>query len=240
MVSLVEEWREAMDKNNVVGTLFLDVLGQYGVRGKELEWFNGYLSGRRQTVCIGEAKSKWTEVKRGVPRGSILEPLLFILYVNDLPQIVQSSAVKQYVDDTTMTLVAKDVTTLKKGLEQHLEEVLRWANGNGLKLNTGKTKLLLLGRKRRQKELVQVKVEMGDEKIVRSKAAKCLEVVIDDKLNWKKQVQNVRRKCFTGLVKLRRLKNVLPSTTKKQLCNALVLSHMNYCSVVWQECRQES
>ena len=165
-----------MDKDNVVGALFLDMskvfdmvdhtillgkLGQYAIRGKELEWFNGYLIGRRQRVCIGEAKSKWTEVKRGVPQGSILGPLLFILYVNDLPQIVQSSSVKQYADDTTMTLVAKDVTTLEKGLEQDLEGVLRWANGNGLKLNTGKTKLLLLGRKRRQKELVQVKVH-GD------------------------------------------------------------------------------
>ena len=92
--------------------------------------------------------------------------------------------------------------------------MLRLANGNGLKLNTGKTKLLLLGRKRRQKELVQVKVEVGDEKIVRSKAVKCLGVMLDDELKWKEQVQNVMRKCFTGLAKMR-LKNVLPSTAKK-------------------------
>ena len=59
-------------------------------------------------------------------------------------------------------------------------------------------------------------MEMGDEKIVRSKAAKCLGVVIDDELNWKEQVQNVRRKYFTGLAKIRRFKNVLPSTTKKK------------------------
>jgi len=89
----------------------------------------------------------------------MLGPLLFILYVNDLPQIVQNSSVKQYADDTTMTLMAKDVAALETGLAQDLEGVLRWANGNGLKLNTGKTKLLLLGRKRRQKELVQVKVD---------------------------------------------------------------------------------
>ena len=113
-----------------------------------------------------------------MPQGSILGPLLFILYVNDPPQIVQNSSVKQYADDTTVTLVAKDVAVLEKGLERDLEGVLRWANGNGLKLNTGKRKLLLLGRKRRQKELVQV--EMGDEKIVRSKAVKCIGVMLDD------------------------------------------------------------
>ena len=72
----------------LLSTILLGKLGQYGVRGKELEWFDGYLSGKRQRVCIGEAKSKWTEVKRGVLQGSILRPLLFILYVSDLPKIV--------------------------------------------------------------------------------------------------------------------------------------------------------
>jgi len=104
-----------------VSTILLGKLGQYGIRGKELEWFDGYLNGRKQRVCIGEAKSKLTEVKRRVPQGSILGPLLFILNVNDLPQIVQKSSVKQYADDTTMTLVAKDVDALEKGLERDLE-----------------------------------------------------------------------------------------------------------------------
>jgi len=72
----------------------------------------------RGFALLGEVKSKWTEVKRGVLQGSILRPLLFILYVNNLPQIVQNSSVKQiYADDTTMTLVAKDVVALEKGLE---------------------------------------------------------------------------------------------------------------------------
>ena len=102
--------------------------------------------------------------------------------------------VKQYADDTTMTLVAKDIARPEKGSEQDLEGVLRWANGNRLELNTGNPKLLLLGRKRRKKELVQVKVEtVGDEKIVRSKAVKCLGVVINDELNWKEQEQNKYR-----------------------------------------------
>lgn len=93
MVSLVEEWREAIDEDTLVGALLLDMskafdtvnhlillqkLDRYGLRGAELEWFTDYLSGRRQRVCIGGVRSEWTDVKRGVPQGSILGPLLFI------------------------------------------------------------------------------------------------------------------------------------------------------------------
>ena len=254
LVSLVEEWREAMDEDRLVGSVFLDLskafdmvdhsillrkLQRYGIGGKELEWFQGYLSGRRQRVCVGEAKSQWIVVKRGVPQGSIMGPLLFIMYVNDLPQVIRNSSVMQYADDTTITLVAKDATTLENGLDEDLDSVARWADGNGLKLNTRKTQLLLLGRRRREKELGQVNVSLGEEVIERSRSVKCLGVVLDDGLTWKEQVLNVRRKCFAGLAKLKRFRNVVPSRTKRQIYNALVLPHLDYCSIVWQECSRE-
>ena len=101
LVSLVKEWREALDEDTLVGALFLDMskafntvnhsillqkFNQYGKRQVELKWFTNYLSDRRQRVCIGGVKSDWTDVKRGIFQGSISGPLLFILYVNDLPQ----------------------------------------------------------------------------------------------------------------------------------------------------------
>ena len=215
-MSLVEEWREALDQDTLVGALLLDMskafdtvnhsillrkLSRYGVRRAELKWFADYLSDRRQRVCIRGIKSQWCEAKRGVPQGSLLGPLLFILYVNDLPQSVQKSSVKQYADDTTISLSAEDITTLREGLEDDADNVMKWAENNGLKLNTKKTQLLLIGRKKRERELAQVKVLMGKEEVERSKCTKCLGEMLDDGLSWREQVQQVRKKCFIGLAK---------------------------------------
>ena len=84
-----------------------------------------------------------------------------------------------------------------------------------------------------------VATEMNKEVIERSRLVKCLGALVDDGLNWKEHVQSVRRKCFAGLAKLRRLRDVLPPKTKKQIYNGLVQPHLDYCSVVWQECSRE-
>ena len=199
LVSMVEEWRAALDEDRLVGSVFLDLskafdmvdhlillrkLAKCGVVGRELEWFVGYLSGRKQRVCVRNAKSK-IEVQRGVPQGSILGPLLFIVYVNDLPQVIQNCAVTQYADDTTMTLVANDVNSLERKLDEDLQHVMKWADDNKLKMNTRKTQLLLLSRKRREREMSRAIVSMNKEVIERSRSVKCLGVKLDDGLNWK-------------------------------------------------------
>ena len=126
--------------------------------GGELKWFEGYLEGRRQRVCVGDATSEWTGIRRGVPEGSILGPLLFILYANDLTQAVHQSKVKQYANDSTMSLVSSDAIWLEKGLVDDLQGVARWVEANKLQLNVKKTKLILLSRKRRAHELKNVEV----------------------------------------------------------------------------------
>lgn len=215
---MVDEWRKALDEDKLVGSIMLDLskafdsvdhmillrkLEHYGVRGEELKWFEGYLDGRRQRVLVGDAKSCWNDVRRGVPQGSILGPLLFILYVNDLPNNIHYCRVRQYADDTTLSCMCSDVSDLEKGLTDDVERVARWIEANKLRLNVTKTNLLLTSRKRRVRELEQVKVKVNNQELVRSKKVKCLGVVLDDGLMWKEQVLNVRRKCFAGLAKLR-------------------------------------
>ena len=107
-----------------------------------------------------------------------------------------------------------------------------------MKLNVKKTNLMLFGRKRREKELNEVRVEMRGQLLERSRTVKCLGVFLDVGLTWNDHIEYVRKKCFAGLGKLKRWSGVLPSRTKKQIYNALVLPYLNYCSVVWQECSQ--
>ena len=142
-MNLVDEWREALDNDMLVRSVFLDFskafetvdhpilfqkLTLYGVGGEELKWFEGYLEGRRQRVCVGDAKPEWADIRRGVLQGSILGPLLFILYANDLT--LHQSKVIQYADDTTMSLVSNDISGLKEGLVNDLEGVARWVETN--------------------------------------------------------------------------------------------------------------
>ena len=123
-------------------------------------------------------------------------------------------------------------------LVKDLNDVDQWVDENKLMLNAKKTQLLLLGRKGRAQELEDVSVTLNGEQLPRSQMVKCLGASIDDGLMWKEHVDSLRKKCYCGLAKLRRLRDVLPPETKK-VYNALVLPHLDYCSVVWQECTNE-
>ena len=193
---MVDDWRKALD-DKMVGAIMVDLskafdmenrsirlrkMDSYGVRGNELRWFQDYLTGRRQRVCVGDEKSEWTSIRRGVPQGSILGPLLFTMYVNDLPKAVCQCQRKQYADDTTMSHAANSTSELEAMLVKDLNDVDQWVDENKLMLNAKKTQLLLLGRKGRAQELEDVSVTLNGEQLPRSRMVKCLGASIDDGL----------------------------------------------------------
>ena len=150
LVSMTENWRKAVDDNKLVGSVMLGLskafdsvdhsillqkLERYGVKNEEIKWFRGYLNERRQRVQVSEAKTAWCDVRKGVPQSSILGHLLFTLYANDLPSVVEHCQVKQYVDDTTLYHESSDARNLENCLVSDLQSVHRWVDVNKQKLN---------------------------------------------------------------------------------------------------------
>ena len=131
-------------------TLLLKKLEVHGLRTETLQWFTSYLRNRRQLVKVGDKHSNVANVPHGIPQGSILGPLLFIVFVNDLPFHVTSSTIDLYADDTTLTSCANysSINRLEQNLNSSVAEIVKWAASNKLPINERKTKAILIAGKR--------------------------------------------------------------------------------------------
>lgn len=129
--------------------LLIEKLHSYGISGTELKWFSNYLSQRKQRAVLNGVRAAWSNVRAGVPQGSILGPLLFILFVNDLPSVVRHSEVNLYADDTTVYVADVDPIVVRDKLTEDLNAVACWIDNNGLRMNVSKTNLLVLSPKRK-------------------------------------------------------------------------------------------
>ena len=153
-----------MDNGLLTGAVYLDLkkafdtvdhktllnkLSRIGMRNTELSWFKDYLDNRQQCVRVNNTDSCYLNVNCGVPQGSILGPLLFILYVNDLPTVINKCKVVLYADDTLLLYAHKDENEIKKVLEYDLENVAKWFDQNKLHLNVKKTKWSMFGTRQR-------------------------------------------------------------------------------------------
>ena len=250
LIKSVDDWKIALDHGELVGTVLIDLskalnsidhtmllykLSANGVRGNELDWFRNYLSCRVQRVCIESTTSKWSPITRGVPQGSILGPLLFLIYVNDLPDVVTKCTVHLYADDTTIYCSNKDPAIVQSTLNTDLEKIAEWIEDNGLRMNVAKTQLMIFSRKVPASSN-PIKINVRGVDIEASNTIKCLGVSIDKDLKWESHTNNIRNKSMAALASIRRSTNFLPVPTRKLLFNALVRPYLDYCSVVWHSC----
>ena len=153
-----------MDSKKLTGVVFLDLkkafdtvdhallltkLRNYGIRGDELSWFTSYLTDRTQSVSLENVTSDSMNISYGVPQGSILGPLLFTLYINDLPSVTKTCKVIIYADDTAIIHCSyKQKAQIEKHLNNDMEIVKTWLDDNKLTLNVKKTKIMLIGNKK--------------------------------------------------------------------------------------------
>ena len=185
--------------------ILLSKLCNYGVRGTMLDWFKDYLSNRKQFTQLGENKSLIDNVSCGVPQGSVLGPLLFNIYVNDMENASPSSKIRLFADDTNIFMYNKNVVVLNDECQKTLNDVYEWMLANKLSVNLEKTNFsLFVPVKKASLHENKFELSLNSKSINRAKSVKYLGVFIDEDLKWIDHINHLYNN----------IKNMLVSFTK--------------------------
>ena len=213
-------------------SILLDKLEHYGVRGTTNRLIRSYLEDRTQYVVYDGYESDRGQLNCGLPQGSVLGPLFFLLYVNDMVRACPELELVLFADDTNIFAQDKDPKALFEQVNLGLNELSQWFRCNKLTLNLKKTEYVFFaGPKYRAGPLGSL--EIGGETIRRVEGARFLGVWIDHELKWTTHIDNVTTKISQLLGVIGRASSVLDGTTLRTLYNGLVLPHLQYCLIVW-------
>ena len=248
LFELTENIRKAIDTGHVVALVTKDLgkafdmlshdilirkLKYYGFSDTVIKWFSDYFHLRRQVTTVNGNESTASYVKHGVPQGSILGPLLFILYLNDLPRVVKHCKISLYADDTCVYIASKDPQQLEEMLNEDLSSMCKWFSHNELLLNAKKCKLILFGTKKTVKKFQNINIHIDGCKLEIVDEFKYLGVILDKHLTWGPQLENVKTKILRNFHVLRRTRPFIDKNIAIVLYNTMVQSYLDYCNVVW-------
>ena len=218
-------------------TILLNKLKYYGLKGPTLNLFQSYLTNRRQYTEIEDTTSTILPIQVGVPQGSILGPILFIIYVNDLPQCSNKFDFIIYADDTTLSSTIGSFSDINSNtnadslINAEICKVIEWLKLNKLSLNKTKSKYMTFHMPK--KEIPHLALTIDGVNIEKVEEFNFLGLTIDTNLKWKKHTDKISNKCskITGV--LNRLKLLFPQEIKCLLYNSLIVPHINYCITAW-------
>ena len=183
----------------------------YGIRGCSLEWFRSYFMNRKLVCAINGKLSDEKQIICGVPQGSNLGPFLFLLYINDLPNCLETTNARLFANDTTLLATGLNTVEVEAKLNHDLLNVDQWLKANKLTLNEGKTEFMIIGSRQRVPSFEQGPlIKLGDKVIKRVLHKKTLGVILDEQLKWDKHIEEQSKMISKSIALLRRAKPFLP------------------------------
>ena len=246
---MVHKWALTIDKGLVNGVVLLDLrkafdlvnhavllekMAIYGCSQQLMQWFTSYLSKRQQIVQFKGKLSHQAEIQTGVPQGSILGPLLFIMFMNDMPLNV-SASVDMYADDYIITATGKTTQAVEVKLNKDLHKISKWCEENKMVINAEKTKIMLITTRQKWQHLrtTDPNVHIIGENIQVVNSERLLGVQIDHFHSWSSHLQTIHTTIARYIALLCRIKKYLPYQARQTFYHSFFLPHMDYCSTLW-------
>ena len=248
VIDLYNTVANALDRGEVVIGIFIDLkkafdtlnheilthkLEHYGVRGILLKLLKCYLTNRKQLVEYNNIHSNLETIKIGVPQGSILGPLLFIIYINDIVNCSPTIHPILFADDTNVVLSHKNYPELINKANIELSNLSDWLVSNRLTINVQKTNYIRFRAGNKKYPAKTPPLMVNNSIIERVTEVKFLGVYIDEKLDWNAHMVQMEKKITKSIGVINRFKNILPASVLRSLYHTLVHPYLTYCNIVW-------
>ena len=248
LLKFVEDIKCSLENKQIAGAIFMDLskafdclphgflvskLHAYGLSIDACKLVGSYLSGRRQRVKLRENRSEWCFLKEGVPQGSILGPLLFNIFINDMFYFVEKSVLYNFADDNSLLNVAPSLPVLISNLEHDSKICIKWYSENGMAANPSKFQFMVCS----TTDIKDVEISINENISIKSEPfVKALGVYIDSKLTFNEHVKQSCTKAARQLNAFIRISRYLNIQAKKHIFRSFIMSNFTYCPLVWHFC----
>ena len=250
LIDIYNTFCKALDEGKEVRAIFCDVskafdrvwhkgllykLKRAGITGSLLSWFTNYLNNRSQRVVLPGACSSWKSIKAGVPQGSILGPLLFLVYINDIVEDIHCK-IRLFADDTSLYIIVDNPAEAAQMLNSDMEKINQWANMWLVSFNPAKSESLLFSRKINKP--YHPPVTMNNQIITEVTTHKHLGLTFSNDCTWHEHLAQIKTKAWQRINIMRKLKFVLDRKSLQTIYFSFIRPLLEYADVVWDNCTQ--